>query len=90
MLCMDNLESSRTNSECKIVVNLGKTEKEHGLTYTVLSRVTKASDIGIVGFFPKDRLINKVAKQAKMKASIAEEKRLNGIVRCTIRELTYM
>ena len=71
-------------------MNLGKTEKEHGLTYTVLSRVTKASDIGIVGGFPKDRLIDKVAKQAKMKARIAEEKRLNVIVKCTIRELTYM
>ena len=76
--------------KCKIVVNLGKTEKEHGLTYTVLSRVTKASNIGIVGGFPKDRLIDKVAKQAKMKTRIAEEKRLNVIVKCTIRELTYM
>ena len=71
-------------------MNLGKTEKEHGLTYTVLSRVTKASNIGIVGGFPKDRLIDKVAKQAKMKTRIAEEKRLNVIVKCTIRELTYM
>ena len=72
------------------MVNLGKTEKEHGLTYTVLSRVTKASDIGIVGGFPKDRLIDKVSKQSKMKARIAEEKRLNGIVKCTIRELNKM
>jgi hypothetical protein len=40
-----------------------------------------ASDIGILGGFPKDRLIDKVAKQAKMKARIMEEKRLNGIVR---------
>jgi len=76
--------------KCKIIVNLGKTEKEHGLTYTVLSRVTIASDIGIVGGFPKDRLIDKVAKQAKMKARIAEEKRLNGIVRRTILELNKM
>ena len=59
-------------------------------TGTVLSRVTKASDIGIVGGFPKDRLIDKVAKQAKMKARIAEEKRLNGIVRRTILVLNNM
>jgi ATP-dependent exoDNAse (exonuclease V) alpha subunit len=76
--------------KCKVVVNLGKTEKEHGLTYTAFSRVTKASDIGILGGFPKDRLIDKVAKQAKMKARIREESRLNGIVRRTIQELRNM
>lgn len=73
--------------KCKVLVNLGKTEKEHGLTYTAFSRVTKASDIGIDGGFPKDPLIDKVAKQAKMKAHIREESRLNGIVRRTIQEL---
>ena len=76
--------------KCKVVVNLGKTEKEHGLTYTVFSRVTRASDIGIIGGFPKDRLIDKVAKQAKMKARIKEESRLNGIVKRTIQELNNM
>ncbi|GFH56392.1 hypothetical protein CTEN210_12868 [Chaetoceros tenuissimus] len=76
--------------KCKVVVNLGKTEKEHGLTYTVFSRVTRASDIGIIGGFPKDSLIDKVAKQAKMKARIKEESRLNGIVRRTIQELRNM
>ena len=49
----------------KVVASLGTKEAKHGLTYTVFSRVTKASDLGIIGGFPKDRLITKVAKIQK-------------------------
>ena len=49
----------------KVVASLGTKEAEHGLTYTVFSRVTKASDLGIIGGFPKVRLITKVAKIQK-------------------------
>jgi hypothetical protein len=37
----------------KVVASLGVTEKEHGLTYTVFSRVRKASDIGIINGFKR-------------------------------------
>jgi hypothetical protein len=64
----------------KVVASLGTKEAEHGLTYTVFSRVTKASDLGIIGGFPKDRLITKVAKNSKMVPRQKEERRLDGIV----------
>ena len=67
----------------KVVASLGKKEADHGLTYTVFSRVTKASDLGIIGGFPKDRLITKVANHSKMKPRIAEERRLQRIVNST-------
>jgi hypothetical protein len=58
---------------------------EHGLTYTVFSRVTKASpDLGIIGGFPKQyRLITDkvLAKKSKMvPRRQKEERRLHGIV----------
>ena len=61
----------------KVVVVIGNTEKEHGLTYTAFSRVTRASDIGIDGGFPRNRLLEKVKKQRLMKERIKEEKRMD-------------
>jgi hypothetical protein len=71
----------------KVVASLGVTEKEHGLTYTVFSRVRKASDIGIINGFPRVRLLDKVKNQGKMKARIQEEKRLDRIVKQTIKDM---
>ncbi len=71
----------------KVVASLGVTEKEHGLTYTVFSRVRKASDIGIIDGFPHIRLLDKVKNQGKMKAWIQEEKRLDKIVKQTIKDM---
>lgn len=58
----------------KVVVHLGDKEKEHGLTYTAFSRVTRSSDIGIDDGFPCDRLIEKVQKQHLMSSRINEER----------------
>ena len=71
----------------KVVASLGVTEKEHGLTYTVFSRVRKASDIGIINGFPRVRLLDKVKNQGKMKARIQEEKRLDRLVKQTIKDM---
>ena len=60
----------------KVVVSLGDTEKEHGLTYTAFSRVTKSCDIGIDGGFPRNRLLEKISQQKLMKSRIEEEKYL--------------
>ena len=43
----------------------------------------KASNLGIIGGFPMDRLTEKIGKQVKMKPRKVEEKRLNKIVKKT-------
>ena len=60
----------------KVVVHLGKEEKEHGLTYTAFSRVTRFSDIGIADGFTAERLTPKIRKNKKVKPRILEERKL--------------
>jgi len=50
-------------------------------TYTAFSRVRRASDIGIVDGFLRDRLLTIIAKQAKMKPRIKEERRLDDLAK---------
>jgi len=73
----------------KVIVNLSEREREHGLTYlyTVFSRVTKPTDLGIIIGFPRARLMEKVRDQTHMKARIKEERRLNGKV---IKTLSFL
>ena len=47
MLGLDYMEGSRYDDKNKVVVSLTDREKEHGLTYVALSRVTKFSNLGI-------------------------------------------
>jgi ATP-dependent exoDNAse (exonuclease V) alpha subunit len=63
----------------KLVLDLGKNEKEHGLTYVAFSRARRLRDIGIIGEFTKTRITESIRKQAKMKSRQAEEARLRGI-----------
>ena len=44
----------------RFVVVIGDTEGEHQLAYTALSGVTRASDIGIDGEFPRNHLLENV------------------------------
>ena len=44
----------------KIVLHLGKDEKEHGLTYTAFSRATPFSDVGIFDGFEASRFLIKI------------------------------
>ena len=75
----------------KVVIVLGNTEREHGLTYTAFSRVERASDIGIDGGFPRNRLLEKVKKQRLMKERIKEEKRIDReIIVPTVRKLRFL
>ena len=66
----------------KIVVVIGNTERKHGLTYTAVSCVQRASDIGIDGRFPRNCLLEKVKKQHLMKERIKEGKYLVSRVLC--------
>ena len=59
----------------KVVVHLGKEEKEHGLTYTAFSRVTRFSDIGIADGFTAERLTSKIRKNKKVKPRMMEERK---------------
>ena len=75
----------------KIVISLTDKEKEHGLTYTAFSRVTRSSDIGISGGFYRKRLTDEVANQKLMKDRLLEERKLkNYTIKETLRYLNNM
>ena len=74
----------------KVVAHLGEVEKEHGLSYTVFSRVTKPSNLGLIGGLSRERLTQKILSQAKMKPRMKEEKRLEKFVRKTLAFLNRM
>ena len=64
---------------CKVVVNLGTSEREHGLTYTAFSRVTRFSNLGILRGISKDRLCRKIKNLKKMGDRIREQERLSRL-----------
>ena len=68
----------------KIVLDLGKSEKEHGLTYAAFSRVTKLEDIGIVGHFTEERFLHMIGKQKKVAPRKAEERHLKMLAEATL------
>ena len=63
----------------KIIAYLGKKEAKYGITYVMLSRVRKFSDIGIKDGISKSRLCEAIQKQGKMKRWLNEEKRLKRL-----------
>ena len=67
----------------KIILDLGKTEKEHGLTYVAFSRVKKLEDIGIIGNFSLERFVHKIASHKKMAPRKREERRLKKLAEKT-------
>ena len=68
----------------KVVIHMGKTEKEHGLTYTAFSRATRLRNLGIDGGFYFDRFTSKIKNHKKMAPRILEEKRLRELSKQTI------
>ena len=71
----------------KVVVSLGSTEREHGITYTAFSRVTKFSNLGILRGISKDRLCTKIKRLKKMGVRIREQERLCRLERNTSNSL---
>ena len=63
----------------KVVVNLGTSEREHGLTYTAFSRVTRFSNLGILRGISKDRLCRKIKNLKKMGDCIWEQEQLSRL-----------
>ena len=51
----------------KVVCDLSKQEKSGGLAYVIFSRVTKLSDLGIIGGFSRDRITTKIARRASFR-----------------------
>ena len=51
----------------KVVCDLSKQEKSDGLAYVIFSRVTKLSDLGIIGGFSRDRITTKIARRASFR-----------------------
>ena len=60
----------------KVSLSLGRGEKEHGLTYVAMSRVTRFSDIGLYDGITKNRLCTSIQNHKKMKPRIQAEQRL--------------
>ena len=71
----------------KVVVNLGRKEAEHGVSYVAFSRVRRFQDIGIIGGVSGDRLTTQISKQEKLKHRLAEDTRLNSLETLTLASL---
>ena len=73
----------------KVVVNLGRKEAEHGVSYVAFSRVRRFQDIGIVigRGVSRDRLTSQISKQEKLKHRLAEDTRLNSLETHTLASL---
>jgi len=71
----------------KVVVSLTDREKEHGLTYVALSRVTKFSNLGIKDTegISKNRLCRKIRMHPKMGKHLIEEERLRKMEQQTLK-----
>ena len=73
----------------KVVLHLGKREKEHGLTYTAFSRATKFSHVGVYDGLEAARFLFKIPNQKLMAPRLAEEERnerYNEIIQRTRRK----
>ena len=63
----------------KIVIDLGKSEKEHGLSYTGLSRSNRFTNIGLPHGVTKERICNQIAKGSKLKLRKVAEIKLDEL-----------
>jgi hypothetical protein len=68
----------------KVVLNLGESEKEHGLSYVAFSRATRFDCIGLAGRGVSFERLEKIKEGAKLKARVREEVRLRAIAAETV------
>ena len=71
----------------KVVIKLGKSEREHGLSYVAFSRATRLSNIGIIGGMDGPRLTSAISKLKKLKNRVKEDERLDSLYAKTIEKL---
>ena len=60
----------------KVVIDIGKQEREHGISYVAFSRATTLDNIGLIRGISLNRLTNQIKNNAKMAPRILEETRL--------------
>jgi hypothetical protein len=71
----------------KVLADLGCRERDHGLTYTVMSRVTQLRNLCFINGFTFNRFVPGINNLAKMVGRKAEEVRLRIIVEATMEML---
>ena len=71
----------------KLVADLGKCEKEHGLTYTVFTRVTRFKNLGIINGLTRTRFTSNIKAHKKVAPRRREETRLRNLSTDTIARL---
>ena len=71
----------------KLVANLSSQEKECGLTYVALSRVTRLMDLGIIGGLSFERFTKKIRNHRKFFPRQQHLKQLREAVKETVRRL---
>ena len=76
-------KSQGQTMRCKIVLNLGKKEMDHGLTYVAISRATKIGCIGIDGGVTRERITTQLSSMKKVQVRKEEDKRLAGLAEAT-------
>jgi len=80
-------KSQGQTMRCKIVLNLGRKEMDHGLTYVAISRATKIGCIGIAGGLTLERITSDLEKMKKVKDRKLEDTRLAGLAQLTYEKL---
>ena len=74
----------------KVAVSLGKFEKEHGLSYTAFSRVTRFENFRILYRLTRDCLCKAVKGNKKVEHRVKEEARLRELCSITIEKLKIL
>jgi len=73
-----------------VVLDLGRKEAEHGLSYVAFSRVRRFQDIGIKGGISKVRLTTLISQQQKLINRKREDKRLSSLETKTLETLNSL
>jgi ATP-dependent exoDNAse (exonuclease V) alpha subunit len=68
----------------KVILVLGKTERECGLSYVGFSRNRRFADVGVDGGINGDRITTKIKNQKKLKVRLIEDRRLDGLEQETL------
>ena len=71
----------------KIVLNLGRKEMDHGLTYVAFSRATKIGSIAIAGGITFERISSQLANMRKVQVRKGEDVRLAALTQQTYEQL---
>ena len=71
----------------KVILHLGDTEKDHGLSYVGFSRATTLRNVGIEGGITGERLTTRISSLAKLRKRLQEDARLKILEQTTMDKL---